>query len=204
MRLNALVVVATDDRRVAQAVRGLPVETVLTDPAHQSGTERVAEVARMPRFQRAQIVVNVQGDEPFMPRDAVQGVIAEVRAGRRVGTAAAWLEPEACDDPDRVKVVVSPEGEALRFSRTYPWSRDWGPGVEVMQHVGVYAYDAMALQGWVGIPEVSAERTERLEQLRPLVAGWTMGVIRLEGPAPPSIDTMEDLERAEALLGAMR
>lgn len=203
MGLEAPVVVATDDQRVAEAVRGLPVEAVLTDPAHESGTDRVAEVARTPRF-KADIVLNVQGDEPFLPAEAAKGAIARVEAGDPVGTAGAWLAPEAVSDTERVKVAVDEHGRALRFSRTYPRSRDWGPGVEVIQHVGVYAYTAAALGGWVSLPALDAERTERLEQLRPLVAGWTVGVARLGAPAPVSIDTTEDLTRAEALLAVTR
>ena len=204
MGLDAPVVVATDDQRVIDAVSGLEVEPLMTDPAHRSGTERVADVADLAQYREAEIIVNVQGDEPLLPAEAVIGAVDMVHRGYPIGTAAARMAHGAIEDPERVKVVIDVDGRAMRFSRPYPSFRSWGARVDVMQHIGVYAYTRDAIERWVRLPELDAERHERLEQLRPLRAGISIGVARLEQFAPPSIDTVDDLVRAETLLGAIR
>src|SRR4051812_6880888 len=110
-------VVATDSRQVAEVAVAAGVRAVLTDPSHLSGTDRVAEVATRPEFASAEIVVNVQGDEPFLPREALAGAIGRVEEGDDVGTAAAPLDPALVADPARVKVVTDSRGRALYFSR---------------------------------------------------------------------------------------
>ena len=192
------VVVATDDRRVADAVRGLDVDAVLTGE-FRSGTERTAAVARRPEFEGAEIVVNLQGDEPFIPAEAVSGAIAEVEAGAGVGTAGARLEPYALADPNTVKVFVDSDGRALAFSRSAR------PTLEVEEesvchHIGVYAYRPAALQRWAAAAPVPEEIEQRLEQLRPLSYGEHIAVTTLDTLAPSGIDTPADLERARALV----
>ena len=192
------VLVATDDQRVADAVRGLDVDVVLTGE-FRSGTERTAAVARRPEFEGAEIVVNLQGDEPFIPAEAVSGAIAEVEAGAGVGTAGARLDPAALADPDTVKVFVDSDGRALAFSRN---SRPT-PEVEeesVCHHIGVYAYRPAALQRWAAAAPVPEETEQRLEQLRPLSYGEHIGVTMLDTLAPNGIDTPADLQRARELV----
>jgi len=194
-------VVATDAEEVAEAVRGGGGLAILTAPSHRSGTERVAEVARMPEFARHAVVVNVQGDEPFISALAVGGAIDRVRGGDEIGTAAAPLDPGFASQPSRVKVVFDERGRALYFSRAaIPWRYHPGPGARdgrYWQHVGVYAFGGAALARWVSLPEHELERTECLEQLRPLAHGMSIGVARLEEAVPPGIDTLEDLRQAE-------
>ncbi len=194
------VVVATDDQRVADAVGGLDVDVVLTGE-FRSGTERVAAVARRPEFEEAEIVVNLQADEPFIPAEAVSGAIAEVEAGGGVGvgTAGARLDPSRLADPNTVKVFVGSAGRALAFSRS---ARPM-PEVEeesVCHHMGVYAYRPAALQRWAAAAPVPEEIEQRLEQLRPLSYGEHIGVTTLDTLAPNGIDTPADLQRARELV----
>jgi 3-deoxy-manno-octulosonate cytidylyltransferase (CMP-KDO synthetase) len=194
-------VVATDSPRVVQVAQLAGVRAVLTDGSHQTGTDRVAEVAGRPEFLSYGAVVNIQGDEPFISREAVAGALARLDAGDDVGTAAAPLEAALAADPGRVKVVVDAVGRALYFSRSViPHRRDASDPSEGLywQHLGLYAFTRAALARWVTLPATPAEQAERLEQLRALHHGMTIGVALLEQPALPGIDTQDDLRRAEA------
>lgn len=204
MKMADAVVVATDDESVASAVRAAGAECVMTSREHASGTERVAEVAAQPRFQRYTTIVNVQGDEPFIGRQAVDGAAQLVTSGSfPLGTAASRANREILDTPSLVKVVVADDRRAMYFSRApIPFLRDMGDaaklGERALQHIGVYAYSREALRKWVSLPPHPLEEIERLEQLRPLAAGLPIGVaITREAPAS-GIDTEEDLERANA------
>jgi 3-deoxy-manno-octulosonate cytidylyltransferase (CMP-KDO synthetase) len=196
--LGGPVVVASDHEAVLAAVAPLGVAGVLTGP-HASGTERVAEVARRPEYAGADVILNLQGDEPFVPRAAAAGAVGRVVAGDDVGTAAQPLAPEAGRDPRRVKVEVDGRGRARRFYRT-PEAPACGHGWPTFQHIGVYAYRPATLARWVALPPTADEAGERLEQLRPLRHGWHIGVSTLAEPAPHGIDTEDDLRTAEALL----
>jgi len=194
-------VVATDSTMVARVVELAGVQAVLTRESHTSGTDRVGEVAARPEFRGHEVVANVQGDEPFLPREALEGALGRVAQGDDVGTAAAPLGAREADDPDRVKVVADAEGRALYFSRAaIPYCRDRGaaPPELYWQHVGVYAYRREALERWTRLPPTPAEEAERLEQLRALHYGMRVGVAQLRQPARPGIDTPDDLRRAEA------
>lgn len=197
------VVVATDhaDVRDACAGRGIPV--VLTSPEHPSGTDRVAEVAAQAGFRHVDVFLNVQGDEPFVPADALAGAVGIVTSGRApIGTAAVLAGPDILPRPDIVKVVCTDDARALYFSRApIPFLRDAADDSMraplVRQHIGVYAYTRDALRQWVGWAPHPLELVERLEQLRPLAHGVAIGVAdvaRAEG----GIDTEDDLGRANA------
>lgn len=195
------VVVATDSPGVLAVIRDAGGDCVMTAEDHPSGTDRVAEVAR--KYPDATVILNVQGDEPFVGEDALRGAMDLVASGRfPLGTAAAPASPQVLNQPEVVKVVTDDAGRALYFSRApIPFLRDSGDQVVrdplVRQHVGVYAYTPAALAAWVALPPHALERVERLEQLRPLAAGWSMGVAVVED-APRGVDTEEDLERANA------
>jgi 3-deoxy-manno-octulosonate cytidylyltransferase (CMP-KDO synthetase) len=194
-------VVATDSVMIARVVETAGVRAVLTKSTHLSGTERVGEVAALPEHAGHAVVVNVQGDEPFLPRAALQGSIDRVLRGDDVGTAAAPLDASDAADPSRVKVVSDSRGRALYFSRAMiPHRRDQGAATHDLywQHVGVYAYKREALERWSRLAPAPAEEAERLEQLRALHHGMHIGVARLDHPAEPGVDTPEDLHRAEA------
>jgi len=196
------VVVATDSDEVADIVRANGGEVVITGSHHPSGTHRVAEVARLPEFSGFDVVVNVQGDEPFVSRRALLGAARMVTEARHpVGTAAVLATPAILGDPNVVKVVAADDGRAMYFSRApIPFLRDAADAelqrTRTWQHIGVYAYEWTALMRWIELPESPLEQIERLEQLRPLAAGISIGVALIDEPVRPGIDTEDDLERA--------
>lgn len=199
------VVVATDSPQVVRVVERSGIEAILTSPEHSSGTERVAEVARRPEFAGFDVIANIQGDEPFIEKDALAGAIERVRGGDDVGTAAAPLELELVGDPARVKVVTDIRGRALYFSRAViPHRREAGDPTAGLywQHIGIYVYSRAVLDRWVRLPMTAIEQVERLEQLRALEHGMTFGVARLSQAVLPGIDTLADLQRAEAYWNA--
>jgi len=194
-------VVATDSQMIAQVVERAGVRAVLTHDGHLAGTDRVAEAAGRAEFAGFDVVANVQGDEPFLPREALAGAIDRVAQGDDIGTAAAPLPPEHAADPSRVKVVTDARGRALYFSRAaIPRRREPTDPADGLywQHLGLYVYTRPALAQWVATPPSPAERAEHLEQLRALHCGLTIGVARLTEPALPGVDTPDDLRRAEA------
>jgi len=193
------VIVASDDQRVLDAVAETGAVGVLTGAGHRSGTERVAEAAAHPAVRDADIVLNLQGDEPFVAADAARGALARVREGDDVGTAAQPLSQEAWRDPHRVKVELDGRGRAVRFYRT-PAAPACTRRAPTFQHIGVYAYRPAALARWVALPPTAAECEDGLEQLRPLEHGMRIGVAVLPGGAPHGIDTEDKLRLAEALL----
>ena len=198
-------VVATDDEEIAGVVRAAGGSAVMTRHDHPSGTDRVAEAADRSEFLEFGVIVNVQGDEPFMPDDALRGVAAMVAEGRfPLATAAAHATPHALAEPNVVKVVCANDGRAMYFSRAaIPYLRDAQDrdlrDAEIRQHLGIYAYTREALQEWVRLPVHPLERVERLEQLRPLAAGLRMGVMTVDAAPPGGVDTEDDLLRANAV-----
>jgi 3-deoxy-manno-octulosonate cytidylyltransferase (CMP-KDO synthetase) len=197
-------VVATDEAEVAEAARAAGAEAVMTSKGHVSGTDRVAEVAAMPQFAEFTTIVNVQGDEPFIGQQAVEGAAAMVSSGRfPLGTSASPASWDIGRNPNVVKVVVGNDGRALYFSRAgIPFVRDsdalQSNEMKMLQHIGVYAYSRDALQQWVSLPPHPLENTERLEQLRPLAAGIPIGVAIANEPPASGIDTEDDLAAANA------
>ena len=177
---------------------------MLTDAAHPSGTDRVAEVAARPECRGFGAILNVQGDEPFVSAAAVRGALAEVtESGFALGTAALRADPDVLSRPDVVKVVTADDGAALYFSRAaIPFLRDDADASErdarVLHHIGVYAYAPDALAAWVTMTVHPLERIERLEQLRPLAHGMRMGVAIIDDAPRGGIDTEEDLELANS------
>ena len=194
--------IATDSPEVQRAAHDAGAECMLTRDDHPSGTDRVAEVVSHAEYGRFDVVLNVQGDEPFINGAALQGAAGCVTGGRfELGTAAAHAPLAALETPHVVKVVCADDGRALYFSRAgIPALRDGQdlPVLEgtVRQHIGVYAYTPRALRRWVSLPEHPLERIERLEQLRPLAAGMAMGVAMIDEAPPGGLDTEDDLTRA--------
>jgi 3-deoxy-manno-octulosonate cytidylyltransferase (CMP-KDO synthetase) len=196
------VIVATDSAEVEDAVRAHGGEVART-LEHDSGTERAAYAAALPAYAgRYDVVVNVQGDEPFVSRQALQGATAMItECGFAIGTAAVLAPPSVLGDPNVVKVVTTARGQAMYFSRApIPFLRDTSDAElqrsQIHQHLGVYAYTIDTLLNWKNLPETPLERIERLEQLRPLAAGVSIGVAVIDEPVRPGIDTEADLDRA--------
>jgi 3-deoxy-manno-octulosonate cytidylyltransferase (CMP-KDO synthetase) len=197
-------VVATDSDAVLAICETHAVPAVMTSEHHPSGTDRVAEVARRPEFRHHAVILNVQGDEPFITHEALAAAVGPVLSGDAdIGTVAVVASDDILRRPDVVKVVQSDHGRALYFSRApIPFLRDASDvallAPHVRQHVGVYAYTRDALMRWVAFPPHGLELIERLEQLRPLAHGLSIAVAALESMPEGGIDTEDDLARANA------
>lgn len=195
------VVVATDSDEIKRCVEGGGYRAILTSPDHPTGTDRVAEAARS---LAADLVINVQGDEPFLPAGALEGLIADMLESdaRPMGTIVVPLEGEGdLGDPNVVKVVAARSGSALYFSRA-PIPHRWRETEPVRwKHVGVYAFRQEALFRFVGLPRTELEKSEGLEQLRALDHGMPIHVSFWAEPFH-GIETPEDLERARTMCGA--
>ena len=194
--------IATDSPEVQRAAHDAGAECMITRDDHPSGTDRVAEVVSHAEYGRFDVVLNVQGDEPFISGAALEGAVGCVADGRfELGTAAAHAPITVLETPNVVKVVCADDGRALYFSRAgIPALRDTRDRAvlegTVRQHIGVYAYTPRALRRWVALPEHPLERIERLEQLRPLAAGMAIGVATIDEAPPGGLDTEDDLTRA--------
>ncbi len=196
------VVVATDDRRVASAVEAAGGRAVMTRADHASGSDRIFEALCTIDPDRAyDAVVNVQGDLPTIEREAVRACVGLLNdPAVDIGTlAAAIVRPGERDDPNVVKAVgaeIAPRRlRALYFTRARAPS---GEG-ELLHHIGLYAYRRDALARFVALPLSPLERRERLEQLRALEAGMRIDIAVVD-TAPLGVDTVEDLERARAMI----
>ena len=207
------VLVATDDDRVVEAVRAFGGEAVLTSPRHATGTDRLAEVARSID---AEIVINVQGDEPMLDPAGIDAVAEALVSEPGLEIATLSLPLRSLDEmlaPSVVKVVTDASGRALYFSRSpIPHVRQ-GAGADARaaaaaavarglarKHVGLYGYRREALLRFAALPIAPLEEAEGLEQLRALAAGMRIRVVPLDGEAGVAVDTPEDLERVRALL----
>lgn len=193
------VVVLTDDERIARAVEAFGGEWEMTPADCASGTDRIAHAARQ---WRAAAVVNVQGDEPLIDPEAVTRLARHLAEHPEdpVVTLAADALPEEIGNPNAVKVVLSLAGYALYFSRSaIPYARQEG-GARPLKHLGIYGYQRTALLRLAELPPTPLETSESLEQLRALENGIPIRVLRA-GRSSPGVDTREDLERVERLLG---
>jgi len=197
------VLVATDDARIAEVVRGFGGDVVMTSAAHQSGTDRIAEVAAT---LDAEIVVNVQGDLPFLAADMLDATIALMRADSALPMATVKTpirDAAELANPNVVKVVTDRDGYALYFSRSpLPYRRrpvdGAAPGILGYRHVGLYAYRREFLLTFARLAPTPLERAESLEQLRALEWGFRIKVAETTA-AGVEVDTPEDLERARRL-----
>ncbi len=207
--------VATDDSRIADALDGLgEVKVAMTAVSHASGTDRLAECARIAGWSDETVVVNLQGDEPFAPAAGIRAVAqALVEGDAPMSTLATPVEDaETLFDPNVVKLVRNVRNEAMYFSRApIAWHRDGFArsrealpgGHRWLRHIGIYGYRAGFLQQFAAMPPGQLEQVEALEQLRVLEAGFPISVAISPEAFPPGIDTPEDLARAEALLQSM-
>ncbi|MHB8383871.1 MAG: 3-deoxy-manno-octulosonate cytidylyltransferase [Candidatus Binataceae bacterium] len=201
----ARAIVATDDERIASAVRAAGGDAIMTSPEHPSGTDRIAEVARKIE---AEIYINVQGDLPFISPADLDALAAPMRSDASL--AMATLATPIADvhewsNPSVVKVVCAANGDALYFSRApIPCPRDSGeiPAV-AMRHIGVYAYRRDFLLKFASMPQGVLERIEKLEQLRALENGYAIRVVASVAPSL-EVDTAEDLARARAFASSTR
>lgn len=197
-RLASRVIVATDDDRIAEAAKGFGAEVEMTRRDHPTGTDRVAEVAAKVE---ADLVINVQGDEPLIDPQAIDAAAEPLAADASIpmGTLCCPLEETAdLANPNVVKVVFDQAGFALYFSRLpIPFVRDRGGAAARYRHIGLYAYRRDFLLELAALPATPLEEAERLEQLRALEHGHRIRVVEVPS-AWPGVDTPEDLERLES------
>jgi len=195
-------IIATDDERVYKAARSFGARVVMTRADHVSGTDRVAEAASA---ENAELVVNIQGDEPLIDPAAIDAAILPLAhdPGIVMGTLKKNIgDPREITDPNVVKVVTDSNGDAIYFSRCpIPYERDQaGPGTH-FKHIGLYVYRRDFLLGYSALPVGPLERAERLEQLRALENGYRIRVVETEFESW-GVDTPEDLERVRKLFEA--
>ncbi len=195
------IVVATDDERIAQACVTADVDVMMTASEHQSGTDRMHEVVASRGWGDDEVVINVQGDEPFIPPDSIVQVAELLVAGcASIATLATPLDSSlALHDQNVVKVVRAGNGTALYFSRAaVPWQREGTENtrVEPLRHIGIYGYRVAALRKFAEAGVCELELHERLEQLRALWHGWPIAVGVARKVPGPGVDTPEDLANA--------
>lgn len=198
-RLVDAVLVATDDPRIASAVDAVGGTAVMTRADHPSGTDRLAEVAA---HLSADLIVNLQGDEPLLDPAAVDAAIAPLVAdpGIEMGTLRTPLEPGDANNPNVVKVVVNLAGDALYFSRAaVPFQREGQPPAPSWRHLGLYVYRRQALLRLATLRPTPLEQAEGLEQLRALEHGIRLHTVAVS-TSSPSVDTPEDLARVRHLM----
>ncbi|MDP2821595.1 MAG: 3-deoxy-manno-octulosonate cytidylyltransferase [Sulfuritalea sp.] len=206
--------IATDDERIAAAVRQHGFDAVMTSTNHVSGTDRIAEVADRLQWDDGDIVVNVQGDEPLLDPALVELVAGALRGDPDAAMATAAHPLTAAADffnPNVVKVVCDVRGRALYFSRApIPWDRDrfadqraaLPADLQAQRHIGLYAYRVGFLRRFGQLAASPLERRESLEQLRALWHGYSIQVVSIDHPPAPGVDTAEDLERVRRLFDA--
>ncbi|MDO7086118.1 3-deoxy-manno-octulosonate cytidylyltransferase [Pseudocolwellia sp. AS88] len=203
------VIVATDNDEVEAAVKGFGGEVCKTRSDHQSGTERLAEVMETYKFSDDQVIVNVQGDEPFIPPENIAQVadnLALQNSARMATLAIRITDVEEAFNPNAVKVLCDKDGYALYFSRaTIPYDRNRFLNKDIvteigefyLRHIGIYAYRAGFIKDYVTWPASQLEQIESLEQLRVLWQGEKIHVAVAESTVPvEGVDTPEDLKRA--------
>ena len=189
------VIVATDDERIYNACKKFGANVQMTSPNHKSGTDRIAEVTQ--KLPDVKYIVNLQGDEPMMPSDAIQLVIDSLKNNENADISTL-IRPENDEkelkNPNLVKCVISNNNYALYFSRSkIPYERNSING-NFYVHLGIYGYKREALFTMTKLAQTSLEKTESLEQLRALQNGMQI-ITNIVNIKPVGIDTMEDFER---------
>jgi 3-deoxy-manno-octulosonate cytidylyltransferase (CMP-KDO synthetase) len=210
------VVVATDDTRIFDTVTALGFSAVMTSPDHQSGTERIAEVARLLNWEDDDIIVNLQGDEPLIPPQTIHEVAHALSGqyGAGMATLAAKItDLEEIFNPNAVKVVLDGQGHALYFSRApIPWDRAHFPhrcehlpdALPYLRHIGMYAYTVAFLNHYCQWQPSPLESVESLEQLRVLWYGEKIRVKVVDKTPEAGVDTEEDRLRVEQAILSLK
>ena len=194
--------VATDDERIAAAVRAAGYSALRTRADHASGTDRIAEASQALRLEEGETVVNLQGDEPLMEPGLIAQVAAALERDREAAMATACHrlhDAAAASSPNVVKVVLDAKSRALYFSRAQiPYPRE--AGAQWFRHAGLYAYRVGFLLSFAALVPSPLEKAEALEQLRALWHGYRIAVVVSEREIPPGVDTPEDLDAVRRIL----
>ncbi|HSG61944.1 MAG TPA: 3-deoxy-manno-octulosonate cytidylyltransferase [Pseudomonadales bacterium] len=205
------VVIATDDTRIVAAVQAFGGRVVMTSDQHESGTDRLQEVAALMGWADDHVVVNVQGDEPLIPPQVIDQVAALINSNGEADVATLCEAIHRYEDvinPAVVKVVANQHQRALYFSRApIPWDRDaFAADQHVLvanqywRHIGIYAYRVATLNAFVSWPVAAIERIEKLEQLRVMANGGSIAVAETCCAIPGGVDTPADLVRVRTFI----
>lgn len=197
------VIVATDDKRIADVVSSFDGKYVMTSPDHPTGTDRIIEVARK---MDAENYINVQGDEPFVNPDDIDSVIEILNKNpeAQIATLCHPISRREAMNENSVKVVMQHDGKALYFSRSpIPFVRDQNAASTYYKHMGLYGYRREPLLHYGDLKESDLERSEKLEQLRFLQSGYSI-YLNVTEPAGPSVDTESDLKQADRYFNGFR
>lgn len=202
---QADIFVATDDQRISDALKGEDIQVVLTASEHQSGTDRINEVAQTKEWGDETVVVNVQGDEPMIPPELIQQLVSFTLANPSYHLTTAVVPLRSQDDfanPNVVKAVLGHNGRALYFTRSAsPMNRDNPSDLSfAKRHIGIYAYRVSALREFCSYAEDELENYEKLEQLRALSHGMSIGAMTFDGDVPHGIDTVTDYESVKKIM----
>ncbi|WPC74287.1 3-deoxy-manno-octulosonate cytidylyltransferase [Vibrio porteresiae] len=193
------IVLATDDERIFSKAVELNLSVVMTSVTHKSGTDRINEVATKLGWAPDDIVINVQGDEPLIPKQLIS-IVANFSSNNPqfdISTAVTSIDSvKSFENPNVVKAILGEKQQALYFTRSQaPFNRDNKCDISMAyRHIGIYAYRVNALNQFCSYPESALERYEKLEQLRALSNGMSIGVCVYKGDLPHGVDTYEDYQ----------
>lgn len=199
------IIVATDDERIVQSAKSLSIPVQLTDKKHSSGTDRINEVALLNGWGEDVIILNVQGDEPLIPCHLISDLVEFTcrHSNFSIMTAVTPIKDEYDFlNPNVVKAVLGEKNRALYFTRsTSPFNRNNPKDFSLSyRHIGIYAYRVNMLNKFCSYPETELEKCEKLEQLRALGNGMSIGAIIIDDEPPHGIDTMQDYEKITLLM----
>ena len=192
------VYVATDEKEIFNHVKNFSDDVIMTSENHLSGTDRIQEAANALNIQADETIINLQGDEPFVPIDLINR-LSDIfnNSSCDVGTVVTkFTDTEELDNPNSVKVALSNSNKALYFSRSVIPNNFTKTDQIFYRHIGIYAYKKLTLDRLVSLPPSSLELAEKLEQLRFIENGFTMEALTYNSLIPAGIDTHEDLQTA--------
>jgi 3-deoxy-manno-octulosonate cytidylyltransferase (CMP-KDO synthetase) len=198
------VVIATDSLEVVDLAKQYNIKAIMTSQEHQSGTNRINEVANTLNLKDDEVVVNVQADEPFIEKEVVQAVINRVKELNKslnkddfnMVSCYKEINSDLADDPNHVKVVCDEDDNAIYFSRSkIPYHRDHYNSTKYKGHLGIYGFTKKSLNYFCSLQPSILEDTEKLEQLRVISNGDKISMVKVESKSF-GIDTKEDLENA--------
>jgi 3-deoxy-manno-octulosonate cytidylyltransferase (CMP-KDO synthetase) len=194
------IIIACDSQEIYDLARSFGARAIMTSPEHNSGTERISEVAKSVS---SDIIVNIQADEPLMPPEIIEGLVELMQQKQNIvmATAKKEISRQQALDPNLVKVISDQSGFAIYFSRfAIPFLRDDNDnGTPYYKHIGIYAYRSSFLANYGSLPPSYLEQAEKLEQLRVLQAGYRIATLEVQADSW-GVDTRQDLLEAEKLL----
>ena len=196
------IIIATDSEKIKQVTQNLDAKTVITRANHNSGTDRIAEVAEIENWKADQIIVNLQGDCPLMPPENIDQVASLLFKNPDAGIATLAtkiIDPEEINDPNVVKVDFDANGKAISFRRKIKNSVD--QRIDLWRHIGIYAYTIEALKIFSQHPRTKSEIEARLEQLRAFDLEMKIIIEEAVIPPGPDVDTEDDLHKVRRILG---